>query len=91
MFHVLSLTYLQPDEIVDASRPAHLAWLADEVAAGRVILAGRTAQAQGAVLVTGDITVEQADAVVAGDPYTRDGVARYDRVSFAAGFRAPGL
>lgn len=87
---MLTLTYLQPDDIVDRSRPAHLDWLAEEVAAGRVLLAGRT-DGRGAVLVVGDMSAAEADAVVAGDPYTRAGVARYDRVSFTAGFRAPGL
>lgn len=87
---MLTLTYLQPDDVIDRTRPAHLDWLADEVAAGRVLLAGRT-EARGAVLVVADMSAEEADAVIAGDPYTRAGVARYDRVSFTAGFRAPGL
>jgi hypothetical protein len=90
VFHVLTLTYLQPDDVVDRTRPAHLDWLAEEVAAGRVLLAGRT-EARGAVLVVADMSAAEADAVIAGDPYTRAGVARYDRVSFTAGFRAPGL
>ncbi|GAS95061.1 GTP cyclohydrolase II [Mycolicibacterium canariasense] len=90
MFHVLTLTYLQPDDIVDRTRPAHLDWLAAEVAAGRVLLAGRT-EARGAVLVVGDMSAAEADAVIAGDPYTQAGLARYDRVSFTAGFRASGL
>jgi uncharacterized protein len=90
VFHVLSLTYLQPDDVVDQARPAHLAWLADEVAAGRILLAGRT-EARGAVLIAGDMSAEAADAVAAADPYTQAGVARYERVSFTAGYRAPGL
>lgn len=90
MFHVLSLTYLQPDDVVDQTRPAHLAWLAEEVAAGRILLAGRT-ETQGAVLIAGDMSADEADAVAAADPYTQARVARYDRVSFTAGFRAPGL
>jgi uncharacterized protein len=91
VFHVLNLTYLQPDEVVDQSRPAHLEWLAAEVAAGRVLLAGRLDGVRGAVLVTGDISAEEADAVIAGDPYTQAGAARYERSSFTAGFRAPGI
>lgn len=90
MFHVLTLTYLQPDEIVDRIRPAHLDWLAEEVAAGRILLAGRT-EARGAVLVVADMSAAEAEAIIAGDPYTQAGVAGYERVSFTAGFRAPGL
>jgi uncharacterized protein YciI len=90
VFHVLTLTYLQPDEIVDRIRPAHLDWLAEEVAAGRILLAGRT-EARGAVLVVADMSAAEAEAIIAGDPYTQARVAGYERVSFTAGFRAPGL
>jgi uncharacterized protein YciI len=90
VFHVLTLTYLQPDEIVDRIRPAHLDWLAEEVAAGRILLAGRT-EARGAVLVVADMSAAEAEAIIAGDPYTQAGVAGYERVSFTAGFQAPGL
>lgn len=91
MFHVLSITYLQPLDVIDQTRPAHLQWLTDEVAAGRILLAGRVESQEGAVLIAGDMSAEDADAVAAGDPYTQAGVVRYDRVSFNAGFRAPGL
>jgi uncharacterized protein len=91
VFHVLTITYLQPLDVVDQTRPAHLQWLTDEVAAGRILLAGRVASQEGAVLIAGDMSAEEADAVAAADPYTQAGVVRYDRVSFTAGFRAPGL
>jgi len=91
VFHVLTITYLQPLEVIDQTRPAHLQWLTDEVAAGRIILAGRVESQQGAVLIAGDMSAEDADAVTASDPYTQAGVARYDRVSFNGAFRAPGL
>lgn len=91
MFHVLTITYLQPLDVIDQTRPAHLQWLTDEVAAGRILLAGRVESQEGAVLIAGDMSAADADAVAASDPYTQAGVVRYDRVSFNAGFRAPGL
>lgn len=91
MFHVLTLTYLQPLDVIDQSRPAHLEWLAAEVEAGRILLAGRMESQTGGVLVTGDISADDADALAAADPYTRAGVVSYARTSFTAGFRAPGL
>ncbi|MGV0791762.1 YciI family protein [Mycolicibacterium sp. XJ1819] len=91
MFHVLKSTYLQPADVVNQTRPAHLDWLKDEVAAGRIVLAGRQQDESGAVLVTGDISVEDADDLVARDPYTKAAVARYERTSFNGAFRAPGL
>lgn len=91
VFHVLTLTYLQPLEVIDQTRPAHLQWLTDEVAAGRIVLAGRQDDGSGGVLVTGDITAEQAQDIVDRDPYTQAGLVHYARLSFNAGFRAPGL
>lgn len=91
MFHVLNITYLQPLDVIDQTRPAHLEWLNNQVTAGRILLAGRLESQAGAVLITSDMSAEEADAIAASDPYTQAGVARYDRVSFNAGFRAPGL
>ncbi|WP_395307312.1 YciI family protein [Mycobacterium sp. AMU20-3851] len=91
MFHVFTSTYLQPLDIVDQTRPAHLEWVTAEVEAGRIILAGRVESGQGAVLIASDMTAEEADALIATDPYIPAGAARYDRVSFNGAFRAPGL
>ncbi|CAN7351364.1 YciI family protein [Mycolicibacterium frederiksbergense] len=91
MFHVLTITYLQPLDVIDQTRLAHLQWLTDEVAAGRVLLAGRVESQDGAVLIAAEMSAEEADALTASDPYTQAGVVRYDRVSFNPGFRAPGL
>ena len=91
MFHVLNITYTQPLDVVDQSRPAHLQWLGDLVNQGRILLAGRLESQGGAVLVAADMSAEEADALTAGDPYVAAGVASYERVSFNAGFRAAGL
>ena len=91
MFHVLTSTYLRPADVIEQTRPAHLEWLKEEVAAGRIVLAGRLEDQSGAVLITGDISADDAQDIVNRDPYTRAGVARYERVSFNGAFRAPGL
>lgn len=91
MFHVLTTTYLKPLDVVDQTRPAHIAWLEEEVAAGRIVLAGRLESATGAVLITGDLTDEEVEDVIARDPYTVAGLVRCERTSFNGAFRAPGL
>jgi uncharacterized protein len=91
VIHVLKSTYLQPPDVVDQTRPAHLEFLQAEIDAGRIMLAGRVEDQTGAVLITGDISAEDADDVIARDPYTEAGVARYERLSFNAAFRAKGL
>jgi uncharacterized protein len=91
VFHVLTSTYLQPADVIEQTRPAHLEWLKGEVAAGRIVLAGRLEDQSGAVLITGDVSTEDAQDIVDRDPYTRASVARYERISFNGAFRAPGL
>lgn len=91
MFHVLTLTYLQPLEVVDETRPQHVAWIQREIEAGRLILAGRQESQRGGVLITGDISVEAAEELMASDPYQQAGLVSYERVGFNGALRAPGL
>ena len=91
MFHVLKSIYLQPPDVVEQTRPAHLEFLKDEIEAGRLLLAGRQDDGSGGMLITADISAEDADDMVARDPYTRAGVGEYTRTSFNGAFRAPGL
>jgi len=88
---VLTSSYLQPLDVIEQTRPAHIAWLKDEVQAGRIVLAGRQESQNGAVLIAGDIGVEQAEKLIAADPYQRAGLVRYERLGFNGAFRAPGL
>jgi uncharacterized protein YciI len=92
VFHVLTLTYTQPLDAIAATRPAHMAWLNREADAGRVILAGRQDADRGGVLITGDISTEEAEELIASDPYQLAGLVHYERLSFAASsIRPPGV
>ncbi len=91
MFHVLKSTYLQPPDVIEQTRPAHLEFLKAEIDAGRLLLAGRQEDESGGMLITTDVSAEDAQDIVDRDPYTRAGVARYERSSFNGAYRAPGL
>jgi uncharacterized protein len=91
MFHVLTLTFLQPLDVLEETRPAHVAWLKREVEAGRLILAGRQEDQKGGVLITGDLSADEARDVIASDPFQQAGLVRYERLGFNGAFRAPGL
>ena len=91
MFHVLKSTYLQPPDVIEQTRPAHLEFLKDEIAAGRLLLAGRQEDSSGGLLITDDMSADEAQDIISRDPYTRAGVGRYERISFNGAFRAPGL
>ena len=64
MFHVLKSTYLQPPDVVEQTRPAHLEFLKEEIAAGRLLLAGRQEDGSGGVLVTGDMSADEAQDII---------------------------
>ena len=91
VFHVLKLTYLQPLDVIEEARAAHVAWLQEEIEDGRLILAGRQEDESGGVLITADIGADEADHVMASDPYQQAGLVRYERIGFNGAFRAPGL
>ncbi len=76
MFHVLKSTYLKAPDVVEQTRPAHLKFLEEEIAAGRLLLAGRQEDGSGGVLVTGDMSAEDAQDIVDRDPYTKAGRRR---------------
>jgi uncharacterized protein len=91
VFHVLKSTYLLPPDVVAQTRPAHLEFLKAETDAGRLLLAGRQEDGSGGMLITADISAEAAQDIVDRDPYTHAGAASYERSSFNAAVRAPGL
>jgi uncharacterized protein YciI len=68
-----------------------VAWLNDEVAAGRILAAGRLESATGAVLITSDISEDEVTALIARDPYAQADLIEVERVSFNGSIRAPGL
>jgi uncharacterized protein len=91
VIHVLTSTYLQAPDVVDQTRPAHLKFLEAEIEAGRLLLAGRQEDGSGGVLITADMSAEEAQALLDRDPYVQAGVAHYERRSFNGAYRAPGL
>jgi uncharacterized protein YciI len=90
VFHVLTLTYLQSTDVVDQTRPAHLDWIKDEVARGRLILTGRLESQTGGVLITGDISTEDAESLMANDPYQLAGWCAMTASASRAGPAHPG-
>jgi uncharacterized protein len=91
VFHVLTLTYLQPLDVIEKTRAAHVAWLQQEIEQGRLILAGRQAGQGGGVLITGDIDSDEVQHIISSDPYQQAGLVRYESMGFNGAFRAPSL
>jgi uncharacterized protein YciI len=68
-----------------------LKFLEAEIEAGTLLLAGRQEDGSGGVLITADMSAQEAQALLDRDPYVQADVARYERLSFNGAFRAPGI
>lgn len=87
---VVLLTYKVDLSVVDAHRPAHVAWLERGVADGRLLAAGAKVPRDGGMLLVRG-TVEDARAWAATDPFATEGVADYSFTEIKPSVIAPGL
>jgi len=69
--------YVAPLDEVDRARPAHLAFLDGLAERGLLISAGRQTPAVGGVVILDAPDEAAAHALMADDPYVRQGLANY--------------
>lgn len=87
---VVTLTYVQPIEAVDAQMKAHVAWLEGGFDEGVLLLAGRQVPRTGGIVLCRGRRAE-VEAYAASDPFVTSGVATAAVVELAASFAADGL
>ena len=83
MFVVL-LDYLAETEVVDRHLAAHRAHLAEQYAAGRLLVSGPQVPRCGGVIVARCADRAELEAMMQRDPFIRHGVASYRVVEFSA-------
>jgi uncharacterized protein YciI len=88
---VVTLSYTVPLEDVDRVLPEHVAWLERQYAAGTLLASGRRVPRTGGVLLARAEDRAALDALLAGDPFHREGLAEYQVVEFTPSMTAPGL
>jgi uncharacterized protein YciI len=81
-------TYVRPLEVVDRHRAAHLQWVKEQYAAGRLLVSGRRTPPGGGVLIVRCSSRAELDAVLAEDPFVEAGVIEHAVYEFAP-TRAP--
>ena len=81
MFVLLS-RYLKPLDEVDRHLADHRAFLEKHYQAHRLLISGPQDPRTGGVIVTHDISREQAEAMMAEDPFVRAGIAEYQFIEF---------
>ena len=88
---VLVLTYVRPLEEVDRLIDGHKAYLERNYAAGRFIVSGRREPRTGGVILARAASIAEIEAVIAEDPFSREGVAEYEVIEFLPGTWAEGF
>lgn len=88
---VVLLEYVVPLEEVDAVLPEHSRFLEDHYRTGMFLLSGRRIPRSGGVILARAASVEALMDVLATDPFSMRGVARYTPVEFSPTMAAPAL
>ena len=91
MFHVLKINYEKPIEVIDRPVPPTSPGSPTRSPRAGSCSPDGSIPAAGGVLITGDISTEDAQSMIDRDPYTLAGVVSYERLSFNAGIRAPSM
>jgi uncharacterized protein YciI len=81
MFVLLS-RYLKPLDEVDKVVGEHRAFLEKHYASGELLISGPQNPRTGGVIVTHETTREAVEAMLANDPFVREGIAEYQIVEF---------
>lgn len=81
---VIVLDYLAPSPVVDQHLAAHRAHLAEQYAAGNLVVSGPQVPRTGGVIVARCGSRAEVDAIMQRDPFVREGVASYRVIEFVA-------
>jgi uncharacterized protein YciI len=88
---VLELTYIAPENRVDAVLSEHVAWLDERYGDGTFLASGRKVPRDGGVIIAVAPDRATVEALTAEDPFVKAGVAEYRIVEFVATKTAPAL
>ncbi|VFQ43150.1 YciI family protein [Desulfoluna butyratoxydans] len=89
--YIVSLTYVCEMDKVDANLEAHVVYLKEQYEKGCFIASGRKVPRTGGVILADMPSRDALDAVLAEDPFCKEGVARYDVTEFVPSMAAKGF
>ena len=87
---VVSLTYGDDLDAIDAAMSAHVDWLSDAYANGLLMASGRKQPRTGGIIIAIGSKTE-VEALVARDPFVSGGLASADVIPFTASMAATPL
>ncbi|ODP32993.1 YciI family protein [Pandoraea sp. ISTKB] len=81
--YIVELTYLQPVSAVDVQLEAHRAFLSTQYEREVFIASGpKDPREGGIIVVSGKVSREELDAIIAQDPFHIHGLASYRVITF---------
>lgn len=86
---VVTLTYEKPLDVVDGLLTAHIQYLKEFYEKGVFVLSGAQVPRKGGVILAKAESREALLKILAQDPFSIGGAARYDVIEFVAGMAAP--
>lgn len=90
MFLVI-LTYQKPLDVIDVLLEAHVHYLDDQYGRGVFLASGRREPRTGGVIIARAESRSVLEAILAEDPFAREGAASYEVIEFIPGKVAPQL
>jgi uncharacterized protein YciI len=89
---IVTITYTQPIEAIEARTAEHREWLDQHVASGLIVAAGPMVPRTGGVLVVSSaLTKDALETLLKDDPFKVHGLADYAVTEFKAGKLNPAL
>jgi len=85
---IIELIYKADLAEVDASMPAHMAFLKQQYKAGRFVISGRKLPRDGGIILAVADSREQIEAIAQQDPFVARGLAEYRVIEFRVSQRA---
>lgn len=85
---VIELTYKAGLSEIDAHMAAHVLFLKKHYAAGTFLVSGRKIPREGGIILAVGKTRQEIEAIVAEDPFFKEGLADFRIVEFRASQRA---
>jgi uncharacterized protein YciI len=86
---VIELSYKVDLERIDAAMKPHMAFLRKHYAAGTFVMSGRKVPRDGGIILARAGSREEVEALMAEDPFCKQGLAEFRVLEFRASQRAP--
>jgi uncharacterized protein YciI len=88
MLYTVTLTYIEPMEIITSHLETHKEWLVRYIKAGNILAAGPMEPATAGIVLVHCASKEELDAILQADSFYQNNLVAYDVRAFVPALRA---